>query len=254
MSNHREIFASHTESKDTMRPLIIVTSVLLAGCATDPRDFNRDPHMTAVGSGLSYARDESILPTTSIAPPARGIAISDNYGNLFRDVRAKNVGDIVTITITMDDRAKFGNSTDRSRDSKVKSTWAFLFNFIPFLGAPPTSASANASNEITGSTSSQGQGSINRSEQIRFSIATVVTDVLPNGNLVVQGSQEFRVNQELRVVTVAGIVRPLDLTKDNTISYDKIAEARVSYGGRGRLMEVQQPAWGHQAYNVLWPF
>ncbi|MCX7900223.1 MAG: flagellar basal body L-ring protein FlgH, partial [Methylocystis sp.] len=117
-----------------------------------------------------------------------------------------------------------------------------------------TNAAGNFSNEIASSTSSQGQGSINRSEQIRFSIAAVITAVMPNGNLVLHGSQEFRVNHELRVLTVGGIARPRDISKDNVISYDKIAEARVSYGGRGRLTEVQQPAWAHQLYDIATPF
>ena len=86
-----------------------------------------------------------------------------------------------------------------------------------------------------------------------MSVAAVVTDVLPNGNLIVSGSQEVRVNYELRVLNIAGIVRPRDISKDNTIAYNKIAEARISYGGRGRIMEVQQPAWGQQLFDRFKP-
>jgi flagellar L-ring protein precursor FlgH len=122
------------------------------------------------------------------------------------------------------------------------------------LSGSPVNGSGTFTNEIDSSTSTQGQGSINRSEQIRLSIAATVTAVLPNGNFVVQGSQEFRVNYEMRVLTIGGIVRPRDISRENTVPYDKIAEARISYGGRGRLMEVQQPAWGQQLYDLAWPF
>ena len=101
--------------------------------------------------------------------------------------------------------------------------------------------------------STQGQGTIDRSEKIQLAVAAVVTDVLPNGNLIVSGSQEVRVNYELRLLNVAGIVRPQDISKANTISYDKIAEARISYGGRGRIMEVQQPTLLQQIYDRLKP-
>jgi flagellar L-ring protein precursor FlgH len=101
---------------------------------------------------------------------------------------------------------------------------------------------------------SAGSGSIDRSEEIQLSVAAVVTDRLPNGNLVISGSQEMRVNFEMRILQIAGIVRPRDIQANNTIPYDKIAEARVSYGGRGRITEVQQPAWGQQIYDIVTPF
>ncbi len=230
-------------------------AISLAGCAADPRDIGREPHMSPVGTGLSSFDDDIPVGATKIAAPARGMRYEEARVNMFRDVRAMTVGDVVTINISMDDRAILGNMTDRSRDSKVKAKWTYLLGFIPALfSGPQFNASGNLSNDVESRTSSQGQGQINRSEQIRLSVAAVVTAVLPNGNLVLQGSQEIRVNYELRVLNIAGIARPRDISKDNTISYDKIAEARISYGGRGRLMEVQQPALGQQLYDQIWPF
>jgi len=234
----------------------IGSALALSACAADPRDIGREPHMSPVGSGLTSYDDQ--LPTGSVRPPVLGpnMRLDENRVNLYRDVRAMTVGDVVTVNISMDDKAVLGNSTDRSRDAKVKTTWSFLFDFLAGAAsaAPESKWSGTVNNDLQSSTSTQGQGSINRSEQIRLSVAAVVTAVLPNGNLMLRGSQEMRVNYELRVLTIAGIARPRDIGKDNTISYDKIAEARVSYGGRGRLSEVQQPAWGQQAYDLFAPF
>ncbi len=237
--------------------LSLFATLALAACATDPRDFAREPHMTPIGSGLSFYDDQMPLDVQRQSTIGPNMRIDENRVNLFRDIRAMSVGDVITVAISLDDKAILGNSTDRSRDSKVKSKWSFLLDFIPALGegaGTTTKASGSVANDIAASSSTQGQGTINRSEQIRFSIAAVVTAVLPNGNLILHGSQEFRVNQELRVLNVGGIARPKDISKDNVISYDKIAEARVSYGGRGRLTEVQQPAWAHQLYDTFTPF
>jgi flagellar L-ring protein precursor FlgH len=110
------------------------------------------------------------------------------------------------------------------------------------------------SGDVGSTTKTKSEGDIQRSERIELLVAAVVSDVLPNGNLVISGSQEVRVNFELRILNVAGIVRPVDIAADNTISYDRIAEARIAYGGRGRLMEVQQPPWGQQLVDDLSPF
>ncbi|KAB2854970.1 MAG: flagellar biosynthesis protein FlgH [Sphingopyxis terrae] len=239
--------------KRSIWPLAALLSV--SACATDPRDIGREPHMTPVGSGLNSYDDQLPVGPTRDGGLGPRMRLDDSRVNLYRDLRAMTVGDVVTINISMDDKAILGNSTDRSRDAKVKTTWSFLFDFLP--GAPAgveNKWTGTINNDLQSSSSTQGQGSINRSEQIRLSIAAVVTAVLPNGNLVLRGSQEFRVNYELRVLNVGGIARPRDIGKDNTISYEKIAEARVSYGGRGRLSEVQQPAWGQQAYDIFAPF
>jgi flagellar L-ring protein precursor FlgH len=116
------------------------------------------------------------------------------------------------------------------------------------------SSKGQADGNVNSQTSTKGAGKIDRTEEVKFSVAAVVIDTLPNGNFLISGSQEVRVNYEMRVLNVAGIVRPRDIGRNNTIAYDKVAEARISYGGRGRLMEVQQPAWGHQIYDRVGPF
>jgi flagellar L-ring protein precursor FlgH len=231
-----------------------VSLLALSGCAVDPRDIGREPHMTPVGSGLASIDDDLPVGPVKTGALSRHMRLDDNRVNMYRDLRAMTAGDVVTVLISMDDKAILGNETDRSRDSDVKTKWSLLFDFIPGLSGAEQKATGNLQNEVQSNSSTQGKGQINRSEQIRLSIAAVVTAVLPNGNLVLRGSQEIRVNFEMRVLSIAGIVRPRDISKDNTIAYDKIAEARISYGGRGRLSEVQQPAWGQQLYDVGMPF
>jgi len=170
--------------------------------------------------------------------------------NLYTDKRISKVGDIVTVLISMNDKATFGNSTDRSRTSKT----GMMFDFGVKTGSSSSSQPSSVVADSSSTSSTQGQGNIDRQEQIQVSVATVVTNVLENGNLVISGSQELRVNYELRRLTVAGIIRPSDVSRNNTITYDHIVEARISYGGNGRLMDVQQPSWGQQIYDSIKPF
>jgi flagellar L-ring protein FlgH len=168
--------------------------------------------------------------------------------DLFRDPRARNVGDIVTVNISINDKASLDNNSNRSRDSTVDAGFSLGLDFVPTRY--PISGNAAIDNE----SKSTGKGTIDRSEKIELSVAALVTDILPNGNLVLSGSQEVRVNFEVRVLAIAGVVRPQDISRDNMVPYDKIAEARVSYGGRGRLTEVQQPGVGQQLFDLFTPF
>ncbi|MDH7798649.1 MULTISPECIES: flagellar basal body L-ring protein FlgH [unclassified Beijerinckia] len=222
----------------------------LGGCAADVTEIGREPRMTAVGSGLDQ---EIATPSVSSAPfplPAYGgrSLWSSGRGELFRDQRAMRAGDVLTVSISINDRASLGNTSDRSKEAKISNNMAALFNLFGWT------KSGTLDVEVDSKSSTKGQGNIDRSEKIQLSIAAIVTQVLSNGNLLISGSQEIRVNYELRLLNIAGIVRPTDIARDNTISYDKIAEARVSYGGRGRSMEVQQPNWGQQIYDLARPF
>lgn len=205
--------------------------------------------MSPVGTGLIA----DVQPTASALFLPAGKSNSQSIwsggrADIFSDPRAAKIGDVVTVNIAINDRATFGNATDRSLDAKVNA------NFDWKLGINSKISQLNPQLTSESMSSTQGQGNTDRSEKIRLSVAAVVTDVLPNGNLIVSGSQEVRVNFELRLLNVAGIVRPRDISRDNTISYDKVAEARISYGGRGRIMEVQQPAWGQQLYDWFKPY
>lgn len=221
----------------------------LAGCAGVPQDLGREPHMTPVGTGLATPVDPAGLynfpPPHRIGGPASLYDV--NRGSLFRDPRAMTVGDVLTVNIAINDKATLDNTSNRSQSAKIGNGYTFDFK----AGASEVKPSSEI--DATSTSSANGTGTVDRSEKIQLSVAAVVTGVLPDGNLIVSGSQEVRVNYELRLLNVAGIVRPRDISKDNTIPYDKIAEARISYGGRGRSSEVQQPGWGQQLYDAVKP-
>jgi len=173
----------------------------------------------------------------------------------FKDQRASDIGDILTVVIDIQDGASLNNETSRTRGASEN---AGLDNFLGFESnlskvlpdevSPQNLVGANSDSEHTGT------GSVNRNEDINLRIATLVTQVLPNGNLVVAGRQEVRVNFENRILQVAGVIRPEDISSTNEISYDDIAEARIAYGGEGQLTDVQQPRYGQQVYDILFPF
>lgn len=231
-------------------PALLVL-MIAAGCNTQSiQEIGRAPAMSPIGTGLNFAQ----TPQVALYPKqpqnvATGYSLwSDQRAALFKDARALKVGDILTIVINIDDKANFDNNTDRSRSSK--------FGINGSITADDSTNDIGVNGDLgTGSTTStQGKGKIQRSEKLELLIAAVVTGVLENGNLLVSGSQEVRVNQELRILNVAGIVRPQDVDAKNQVSYDRIAEARISYGGRGRLTEVQNAPVGQQFLDLFSPF
>ncbi len=228
----------------------ILAAITLTGCSS-MKNVGQEPPLTPLGQGLQP--NVSALPATPAKNGGRSNRAyhglwADGEQDFFRDPRAKQVGDVLTVAIKINDKAKLDNSSERKRDSSRATSLRGAFSW-----ADVDSGEADLSVSGSGATSSKGQGAIDRSEEINLSIAAVVTRVLPNGNLIISGQQEVRVNYEVRVLSVAGIVRPEDITGRNTIQYDKIAEARVSYGGRGRVTEMQQPSIGQQVIDIISP-
>jgi len=175
--------------------------------------------------------------------------------SLLGDRRAVARGDILTVVIEINDSAEISNSSQRSRSGSESMA-------IPnLLGIPqrvdeslPDGATLGSAVDLSGSSSSSGDGSVSRNEKLTLRVAATIVDVLPNGILSVQGSQEVRVNFELRELLVSGYVRPEDVSRQNEITYDKMASARISYGGRGQISDVQQPRYGQQALDAILPF
>jgi flagellar L-ring protein precursor FlgH len=234
-----------------IRHLVLGTAlVALAGCNSQTvSEINRAPAMSPVGTGLTYGSTPqmALYPKQPMTASHSFSLWQDSQSALFKDARAMSVGDIVTIDISINDRAAFANETERSRVNESGIGLGGLYDIFGLAG------DGRADFDFGSNTSTQGEGTTERSERLQLSIAGVVTGILENGNLVISGSQEVRVNQELRILNIAGIVRPRDVDAYNRISYEKIAEARISYGGRGRLTEVQQPPWGQQVVDIFSP-
>ena len=179
----------------------------------------------------------------------------EGASGFFRDQRARRVGDLMTVAVVIDDRAELSSESTRSRANSDQLGIPNFFGYESKLDKIfPSAVDPSALVGATSDMSNQGQGGTNRQETIEFNIAAIVTQVLPNGNMVIDGKQEIRVNFEVREISIAGIVRPEDITPQNTISQDKIAELRVGYGGRGQITDVQQPRYGAQVLDILLPY
>ena len=170
----------------------------------------------------------------------------------FKDQRAARIGDILTVTVNITDKANIANETQRSRTSKEDSR-DHRFHRIPDdhpAKQDPARPHPDHGLDVVERRQGFGQPAGSAADQRRRR----GEQVLPNGNLVVEGKQEIRVNFEIRELIVAGIVRPEDIQSDNTIELSKIAQARIAYGGRGQITDVQQPRYGQQVMDVLLPF
>lgn len=240
--------------------VLVATALSLGACTTidrlnavgqapamtpiiDPRDRNGDRVIT-----MPMPRQETVAyqPNSLWAAGAR---------SFFKDQRATKVGDIVTVQIDISDKAEVSNATSRSRKSDESANLTGLLGLEQLPGQfLPSGYDPSAAVDLGSDSSTEGQGSVNRKEKVELTVAAVVTQVLPNGNLVLEGHQEVRINFELRDLAVTGIVRPEDISATNEVKHTQMAEARISYGGRGQITDVQQPRYGQQVVDILFPF
>lgn len=240
---------------------IIVATIVFAslgGCSAIDRlkNVGEQPKLSSIDNPTAqpgYKPVQMPMPTPQPAVYSANSLWRNGSRAFFKDQRAAQVGDIVTVKVKITDKAEIENATKRQRTNKEDSG---VTDFIgsKVINNPATAVLPGRILTADSSASSEGQGSVNRSEQLQTNIAAVVTQILPNGNLVVEGKQEVRVNFEVRELIVAGIVRPEDIESDNTIDSAKIAQTRIAYGGRGQITDVQQPRYGQQVLDVLLPF
>jgi flagellar L-ring protein precursor FlgH len=237
---------------------LLLLAALLGGCSALDRlkNVGEQPTLSAIENPTAqpgYKPVQMPMPAPQPAVYNPNSLWRNGSRAFFKDQRAMQVGDIMTVKVKITDKAAIENGTKRSRDSKEDS------GVTDFIGSKLLTGDAAKLMPgkilTTDSTSStDNKGSVNRQEALQTNVAAVVTQVLPNGNLVVEGKQEVRVNFEIRELIVAGIVRPEDIESDNTIDSTKIAQARIAYGGRGQITDVQQPRYGQQVMDILLPF
>jgi flagellar L-ring protein precursor FlgH len=237
--------------------LLAAATLSLCSCGAVDRlkNIGAAPKLSAIADPTAQP---GYRPVQMPMPARESVAFEPNSlwrtgsRSFFKDQRAARVGDLLTVHIGITDQAKIQDTTTRGRNNSEDmgiSHLAGLENKASTVGIDPAHLLSTDS-----TSSSQGTGSVNRSEAVTTNVAAVVTQCLPNGNLVIEGRQEIRVNFEMRELIVAGIVRPEDIASDNTIDSTKIAEARIAYGGRGQITDVQQPRYGQQALDILLPF
>jgi flagellar L-ring protein precursor FlgH len=241
-------------------PVILTLAVALSGCNALTRLSNvgAEPPLTTIENPTLQA---SYRPVSMPMPAPRPVERNANSlwrtgaRAFFKDQRAADVGDILTVVVDLEDEATINNSTTRARTANEDGSLNAFFGYESSINRilPETIQPGNII-DVNSQSDSNGAGQISREEDIELKVAAVISQVLPNGNLVIHGRQEFRVNFEARELQIAGIIRPEDISSTNAISYEKIAEARISYGGRGQISDLQQPRYGQQVFDILFPF
>lgn len=195
------------------------------------------------------------MPGTQPAPLMDNSLWRPGSRTFLRDSRASQVGDVVTVLVSVQDEAQLRNQTQRDRTTAEAMGMPALLGLDASVNRVlPNTSSASSLVNTNSSGSAAGNGELRRAETITLRIAATVTQTLPNGNLVVMGRQQMRVNSELRDLTLAGIIRPQDIASDNTVRHDRLAEARIAYGGRGTISDVQRPRWGQEVLDAVLPF
>ena len=238
----------------------ILVAALGTGCASVDRikDIGKAPDLAPNDRDAMIAQLEGATRPVAYGARSEGNANSlwrPGSRSFFKDQRARKAGDIVTIVIDINDRASLDNTTERSRTNGETAALPAFGGFEQKLAdLLPNGADPSQLVDLSSDSTTRGEGSVDRREDVQLTVAAIVTQVLPNGNLVVAGKQEVRVNYELRELLVSGIIRPEDISNANRIDHTQIAEARISYGGRGQLTDVQQARYGQQLYDILFPF
>jgi len=234
-----------------------LAALMLGGCA-GLNEAIAPPQMTPISNPATIAGSQRVsmpLPTPNVEAQAPNSLWRAGAKSFFNDQRASKIGDILTVNIEIADSAQLNNTTARSRTGSTETGIQALLGLEGTIqNALPGTPSLDPAVGFNSNSSSNGTGSVNRQEKVNLTVAAVITDRLPNGNLVIGGSQEVRINNELRELLVSGVIRPEDVASDNTIAHTKIAEARISYGGRGDISQVQRDKYGKLIYDQITPF
>lgn len=234
--------------------------IVLTGCAATDRISNigKAPEMSAIQDPTvqpGYQPVSLPMPAPQNIERQKNSLWQSDRVTFFKDQRAVNVGDILTVLINIKDEATIDNKTTRTRASEEGASLPAMLGYETALNRvlPQDVDNTNLA-ELDSNSSHKGTGKIDRTDEIKLRMAALITQVLPNGNMAIQGKQEVLVNFEKRILQVTGVIRPQDISVQNTVNYDQIAEARIVYGGQGQITDVQQPRYGQQLYDVIFPF
>ena len=239
---------------------ITLSTTFLCSCTALQRlsEVNEPPRLSEITNPLA---NPNYTPVTTPMP----MTYEENYSGenslwktgargFFKDQRAQRVGDILTINISINDKATMKDDTTSARQNTETMDAINFFGYEKYLGKIfPSTVNKASLLDYSSNPTHTGTGKIDRSDVLDTKVAAIINQILPNGNLVVSGRQEVRVNNELRELLITGIVRPEDISSSNEISYERIAEARISYGGRGMVSDLNQLPWGQQVLHVLNP-
>lgn len=240
--------------------VLIAVTLVLSACNTLTRlsELNNGPQVSEIANPTARPKYRPVsmpMPSPKAVNRKANSLWRPGARAFFRDQRAGEVGDILTVKLAIKDSAALANKTTRKRNdkedgdlTKLLGLEAELAKALPQAIAPATTVSLGTQHET------EGDGAVDRSETVAITIAAVITQILPNGNMVIFARQEIKVNFELREVMVTGIIRPEDIDSSNSISHEQIAEMRVAYGGRGTLSDLQQPRYGTQIIDIIFPF
>jgi flagellar L-ring protein precursor FlgH len=246
------------------RPVLFALGAALAlalgGCnmATRIASIGQEPPLSRIENPLESREYRPVsMPMPAPEPVARQANSLWRPGarQFFKDQRAARIGDIVTVNVNINEKAQLNNSTERTRESSDKAGLPKFFGFESSLNRIlPQAVDPSSLVEFGADSGSKGTGKVQRNETVNVKVAAVVTQILPNGNMVIQGRQEVRVNYEVRELVISGVVRPEDITSTNSVNHTQIAEARIAYGGRGQLSDLQQPRYGQQLFDIVFPW
>ena len=234
---------------------VLCLSLTACNALTRISEIGEAPKLSKIESPAAPQPISLPMPAPQIATRKPNSLWRPGSRAFLKDQRADQIGDLLTVVIQIDDDAKVSNTTERTRANAEGAGLTSFLGYETELGGL-FNDNLNPATLVDGesTSASKGVGTVDRTETINLRVAALVTQVMPNGNLIISGRQEVRVNFEMRELLVSGMIRPEDITSTNTISYDQIAEARIAYGGRGQLSDVQQPRYGQQLYDIIFPF
>ena len=238
----------------------LAVALSLSACGIDQRlaQVNQLPEMSDIANPVEkpgYRPVRLPMPNAEMPTNMSNSLWRGGSRAFFKDQRAAKIGDLLTVQIEIADKASVDNTTTRSRKNEEKANLTNIFGFEGSLGKVlPDGIDPSSVLDVGSTTDTEGKGSVARSEKISLTVAAIITQILPNGNLVIHGRQEIRINYEIRELMVDGVIRPEDIGSDNTIDQTQIAEARIIYGGRGQISDLQQPRYGQQIIDIIYPF